>query len=336
MFLPGVLALVSASWLIGVGEARAGDPRVGSERCAECHKLEFKAWNASTHSILLSDSDDPKTLEKLDAIANRLGVDDIETDPKCAGCHFAYYMDEDDIEQVTSVDCESCHGAASRWVDVHSDYGSKGGAQIEQAEEEDPAHRAKRIKDAKAAGWLRPDQIVLVTQNCLQCHTGPGEEIVNVGEHPPGSDFELVSRLGGEVRHNFHRTNQGANAATTPERARQLYVVGRALELEYALRGIAESKQQGAYLDAMTKRVNDALGHLRAIAAKAASPELEAIIQAGAGVALKANNGAQANAAADRIQASASKFSDQHDGSDLGAIDSLIPKETKGVAFSGK
>ena len=84
------------------------------------------------------------------------------------------------------------------------------------ASETAPGSESQR-KDL-AFRWYDPEQIVLVTRNCLNCHTGPGERVVNEGGHQPGSDFELVSRLRGEVRHNFHRTNQGANAEITPER----------------------------------------------------------------------------------------------------------------------
>ena len=329
-------ALLGAMFLIGaVSFQAAAADRVGPERCGECHKLEFKAWNETTHGTLLSDSEDDEVLEKSEAIPEALGIDDIETDPSCVGCHFSYYVDDDQEEQLTSVDCESCHGAASGWVDQHSDYGSKDGAPVERARDEDPAHRTKRLADAKASGMLRPAEIVSVTSNCLSCHTGPGEKIVNLGGHTPGSDSELVSWLGGEVRHNFHRTDQGANAKITPERKRQLYVVGRALELEYALRGLAGATKSGSYLDAMVSRVNGAKAHLEAAKAKQALAQIDAMLTAIANVKLAAGNEGAANVAADRVHRAAVDFAAAHDGAALGSIDSLIPNDAKGSAYTG-
>ena len=131
-------------WTPGFGGLAAADDRIGPERCGECHKKEFKAWNASTHSMLLSDSEDEEVLVKSEEIPDRLGIDDIESDAACVGCHFSYYRDEEGEEQLTSIDCESCHGAAAGWVDVHSDYGTRDGAQIERGEDENPTHRAAR------------------------------------------------------------------------------------------------------------------------------------------------------------------------------------------------
>ena len=182
---------------------------------------------------------------------------------------------------------------------------------------------------------LHPEEIVSVTRNCLGCHTGPGEKIVNVGEHTPGSAFELVSWLGGEVRHNFHRTRQGANAALTTERSRQLYVVGRALDLEYALRGLATATADGPYLQAMIRRVKEAMGHLGAVSAAITMPAVSQMSAAAKGVALEANNRAKAEAAADRVREAAVAFAAEHDGSGLGAVDALLPKDAKGSAFTG-
>ncbi len=285
--------------------------------------------------MLLSDSEDEEVLVKSEEIPDRLGIDDIETDAACVGCHFSYYRDEEGEEQLTSIDCESCHGAAAGWVDVHSAYGTRDGAQIERAEDELPAHRATRRAKAKAKGMRHPDDIVSVTRNCLGCHTGPGEKIVNVGGHSPGSEFELVSWLDGEVRHNFHRTNQGGNDEIAIERKRQLYVTGRALDLEYAFRGLAKATQDGPYLQAMTRRTAEAKGHLKAVASRVSLPELEEMNAAADGVALEANNRANAEAAADRVHAAAIAFANAHDGSGLEAIDSLIPKQRKGSVYTG-
>ena len=320
----------------GFAPPGAGHEKVGAERCGECHKKEFRSWNATSHASLLTDSEDDEVVEKAEEIPERLEIDDIEEDAACRGCHFSHYTDFEGDEQVTSVECESCHGAGADWVDVHSDYGSKDGQEIEKAADEDPAHREQRIKTSKQNGMLAPDEVVLVTRNCLGCHTGPDERTVNIGGHTPGSaDFELVSWLSGEVRHNFHRTNQGANAEISTNRRRQLYVIGRALELEYALRGLSGSTQDGTYLEAMKKRVGSAKANLQEISAATSLPEVKTMLSAAAGVSLAPNNQAQALAAADRIHQAARDFAAAHDGSKLGALDAQIPSGKKGSVSQG-
>ena len=332
---PGGLGLALVWCAFAAVAVGAEEARVGPERCGECHKLEFRAWDRSHHALLLSDSESEEVLEKSEEIPSLLGIDDIETDAACSGCHFSYHEDEEGEKQLGSVDCESCHGAAAAWIDLHSDYGSKDGKQIERALDEDPAHRQARLADAKAKGMLHPGEIVLVTSNCLGCHTGPGEREVNVGGHTPGSDFELVSWLSGEVRHNFHRTDQGENAKITAARARQLYVVGRSLELEYALRGLAKATASGPFLQAMVERTEKARGHLEEIVKVAPAPQLSEILEAAGGVAREANQKVQAAAAADRIQEAARSYAASHDGSALGAVDALLPKEARGSVYAG-
>ena len=93
--------------------------------------------------------------------------------------------------------------------------------------------------------------------------------------------------------------------------------------------------QDGPYLRAMTGRVTTALANLEAIAGKSASAEVGGILSAGKAVALKANNRAQAESAADRIHGAAEAFAAKHSGSGLAALDSLVPKQVKGSAHTG-
>ena len=327
--LLAVIILPATAW----GEP---DPnRVGAEECGQCHKKEFKAWNRSTHSVVLSDRDDDEAIEKSEEYAEALEIDDIEAAPECSSCHFTYFFDEDGDEQVTGVDCESCHGVGKQWIDIHSDYGSIGGAPIENPEDEDPLHREQRWAQSEAAGMLRPSNIAAVTSNCLDCHTGPGDRIVNEGGHTAGSDFDLPRWLAGEVRHNFHRTNQGENAEITAERARQLYVLGRALQLQYALVGLAGSTEGSAYSSAMQERAKAALSALEAIESAVSTPEVASIVALGKASSLVSPSGTAIEATAEKVAHQAAQFGENHDGSALGAIDPLIPSGARGQAFTG-
>lgn len=71
----------------------------------------------------------------------------------------------------------------------------------------------------------RPDQPYALVVMCFGCHNVPEEKLVNVVGHQPGSTFELVSWLEGEVRHNY--ASGGRNREDTPDRKRVLYVLGQ-------------------------------------------------------------------------------------------------------------
>lgn len=317
-----LLACLSCPLIAPAGQAA---DRVGAERCGECHEREYRHWSQTLHARLLTESDDETVLELTDEIPDALGIDDLETDPACAGCHFSQYRDDAGDERIAAVDCESCHGAASGWLDVHSDYGSSDGRRIEDADQEDPAHRKRRLSEAKGQGMYHPGAIVSVTQNCLECHVGPGERIVNVGGHASGSDFELVACFDEYVRHNFHRTNQRENAPLGKARRRQLYVVGRALDLEYSLRALSRATEDGRYLRSARARVRASRDELERILNAQAIAEVEKMLRAASTVELSANNQAAATLAADRIHSATLDFAVKHNGDALADLDRLVP-----------
>ena len=332
-----IIALITGLGLGVLGPlpalADVADQKVGAERCGECHTKEFKAWDQSTHSQLLTDSDDDEVLEQSEAIPEKLGIDDIEEAEECSSCHFTYYYDADGDEQLTSVDCESCHGHAKEWVGIHSDLGEKDGQAIEKPEDEDPAHAKQRWAMAVDKGMLRPSNIYAVASNCLQCHRGPSERVVNEGGHTPGSEFELVSWLGGEVRHNFHRTGQGANGELTPERKRQLFVVGQALDIESSLRGLASAVEDGTYATAMKARIERAAGQLEGAAGKVSVAELGEILAIVKAASLKPNNSGPLEQAASKVGAATQKLAASQDGSGLAMLDGLIPGKAIGTSY---
>ncbi len=77
---PGGLGLALVWCAFAAVAVGAEEARVGPERCGECHKLEFRAWDRSHHALLLSDSESEEVLEKSEEIPSLLGIDDIETD----------------------------------------------------------------------------------------------------------------------------------------------------------------------------------------------------------------------------------------------------------------
>ena len=322
MKLKSLIALTIPLLWASVGSAGYHPNILGPQACIECHENEGKAWQKTHHFNTF------KELHKrpeAKTIGDKMGVKSIKKEITCAQCH---YVGETEGEPIAGISCESCHGPAKAWIKLHNDYGGKGA----KKESETPAHKAERFSKATAAGMVRPENIYDVARNCFQCHTVPNENLVEVGGHKAGSDFELVSWSQGEVRHNFLNSGGSGNRPASTERKRVLYVAGRVLDLEYGLRGVAEVTKPNEYAKKMAKRVQNALGHVKAIKEALNKPELAQILDAGTAAQLKPNNKADLLKAAETISAAAKKYLTGNDGKDLAAIDKLIPTTAKGTA----
>ncbi len=112
-------------------------------------------------------------------IAKHLGIQQPEQEPLCLRCHATYVPDIESRGPKYSledgVSCESCHGAAEKWLPTHS----VAGATHEQNIENQLANIAPLDKRAKM---------------CLSCHYGTDEKTVNhnlYGAGHPRLSFEL-------------------------------------------------------------------------------------------------------------------------------------------------
>ena len=293
---------------------------VGPEACIDCHSPEHDVWAETTHF---------KTYEELsisDAaleIADALGIDDIE-DPSgtCVGCHFTLTGETaDEAEPIAGISCESCHGAAADWIDGHGLYPGDG------PESESADQKQARIAEAEGAGQIRPERVNLIAANCMECHTVPDETLVNKGGHVAGSAIELVSWLDGEVRHNLFWSNGEDNVSSSPERKRELYVVGLAADLEFSLRGLAKSEVEGNYRSAMADRVKAAAAGLAAAGGAASSPALSQLATIAAAVDAGSHDPGAYNSAADQLAAASRAYVTSGEGRALSGLDALIPGE---------
>ncbi|MGJ8654322.1 MAG: cytochrome c family protein [Opitutaceae bacterium] len=294
---------------------------VGAVSCGECHSTAVEAWKQTHHF---------QTFEELHRrpeareIAEKLGMRRIKNEGLCVTCHYTAKVEEPAMEPniIAGVSCESCHGAAKDWVDIHNDFGEG----VTEAANESAEHRAMRLKKSEEAGMIRPENIYDVASNCYSCHLVPNENLVNVGGHTAGSaDFELVSWMHGEIRHNFFRTDGESNADNAPERKRLLFIVGMILDLENSLRATAIAKDKATYGITMAKRSNTARKKLGQVNGIAPTDEVTAILEIANGVQLKLNNQEELEAAADKIGELGRQFSANHDGTGLAALDKYVP-----------
>ncbi len=292
-----------------------------AEACRECHASEFEVWRKTPHAKGF------KSLHRKEsaaAIAEKMGVKLIKRDSLCLTCHYTPILKGESVRAVSGVSCESCHGAGEPWINVHNDYGGKGFT----FENETPEHKAARIEQSRELGMRRPSDLYPVASRCFQCHTVPEERLVNVGGHGTGSaDFELADRVE-QIRHNFLQsflTGDGTvNAPQTTVRQRLLYVLGRALDMEYSLRGVAVAKEKKRYFKAMSRRVRTAAGEVRAIQARIDAPELAEALDVVRKAKVLPNREQELLAAADRIGEALKRFLARSDGSDLAAVDLLM------------
>jgi hypothetical protein len=318
------------------------DPRrvMTAEACGECHLSEHAVWEKTPHATGF------RTLHRKEqalAIAGKLGFRLIKRDSICFSCHYTPIVERGEIRVDSGVSCESCHGAGRDWIKLHNDYGDGADHRSESA-----AHRRQRIEASRQAGMRRPSDLYPVVANCFSCHTVPNEELVNVAGHTTGSsDFEFVEWSQGQIRHNFLASTLAGGAPTNAQRPmsrrRLMYVVGRALDLEYSLRGVAEASEDGVYAKAMIRRVRSAVAEMRAVDRAAAIPEVGRMLEVVRQVRVAPGNRAALVAAAESIGALTREFLDSAEPDRLASLDDLVlgrqpeplPEEPTAVAAGG-
>jgi hypothetical protein len=289
---------------------------MGPEACNECHAPMVEAWKHTHHFETFN------TMHRLPEardIATKLDIRRIKNESLCLKCHYTEKTGDDgNAVAISGISCESCHGAAKDWIKVHS-------------AKDDP----DRLVKAEKLGMLRPNDYYHVAANCFSCHTVPEEKLVNVGGHKAGSDFELVSWLSGEVRHNLQKSAGKVNEEIPMERRRMLYVIGRALDLEYSLRGMAKATEDGNYSKAMLGRINAARDRLGEIAKASDLAEVKNMLAAINVAELKPGNADAIVKMANAVGEISGGLVKSQDGAKLASIDSLIPgpDKYKGTAY---
>jgi hypothetical protein len=283
---------------------------VGADACNDCHAPAVEAWKLTHHYLTFNTMHHS---EDGQAIAHKLGIRRIKDESLCLKCHYTEKVnDEGKAVAISGVSCESCHGAASDWIKVHS-----------------ATNEINHLANAAKLGMAQPDDYYHIAANCFSCHTVPEENLVNTGGHKAGSDFELVSWLSGEVRHNFLKSAGKVNAPVAMPRQRMLYIVGRALDLEFSLRGMAKASAEGDYSKAMLARVKNAEDHLTEIVKASDLSEVKQMLAAVNPADLKPGNADPITKAADAISKLSISLSQTQDGSKLASVDSLIPGPDK-------
>jgi mono/diheme cytochrome c family protein len=223
---------------------------IGNQECVNCHAAEKDVWEATKHKAswdLRRLAGKPPVSDMLAAIGStqRRPTDE----PVCMNCHFTVV----DSKATLGVSCESCHGAASDWKDVHNNKDAM-------------PDKAARMEASRQKGMIHPAMKQALMQNCFGCHNYdsgnvPGDTIAKMlGAGHPAFDFEFVAFSQGTVKHRFYPPDTSVNADMSAPDLARWYVIGQGGQLVSAAKVLAANSgvdviktSQQAKIDAATK-----------------------------------------------------------------------------------
>ncbi len=296
---------------------------VTAEACAKCHFNEVQVWHKTTHF---------RTFEELGRrsqareICDKLGLRSVKRSDVCIDCHFTTQQTSERNKPVSGISCESCHGAAKEWIDVHNDYGGPAATQTDESSYD----AAKRLAESAELGMRNTRNLYLIASSCLNCHTVPNENLVNVGGHVAGSpDFELVRWSQGQVRHNYLRTGGQGNASSSPERLRVMFVVGLIADLEFSTRATAKATEKSTYGKAVAQRAARAAMKLYEVQQQIQNPDVQLALLAFSKADLRINNSESLSDIADEIQSAGKHFAETSTGQELAILDPMLPSPSE-------
>lgn len=298
--------------------------------CNECHKIESRSWAMTAHQ---QSFDTMHTTEAAKAIAEKMGERSIKRSELCASCHYTTKFDRRP-KPMWGVSCESCHGGARDFVDLHphvaGDITLRSMQPGHSKEKETDEQRRARLKLAAQHGMVHTGMVYAMARTCVECHLVPNAKLVDVGGHPTDEDFEIVAWMNGSVRHNFVSSEDGkTNMPMSAERKRLFYVVGTMVDLEVTIKCFEMTKNPGPFKDAMVRRANRLIDRIDAI--RAVTP-LDAFDEVLGQLPPRFTPEAHVVAGlSEKLGEVTRTFADAHDGSELHKIDALLPDETHTV-----
>lgn len=291
---------------------------VGPGDCEDCHEAEVAALEASWHwkgfSSILGN-------EQGREIAKAMGIAKPKEDWRCLRCHATPGLKKETLTALGGVSCESCHGPAEAWMDLHDDYGDG------EKEEESAQHAAERIAATVKAGMRRPDRVHELASACFDCHVVDDRKLVEEGEHPTGEGFELLSWSQGEVRHNYMKTDGEKNLAASPQRRRVLFLVGQLVALERLAPLVGSGTAVGAHAKSLKTRRDAAMAAVtKAHGLLGEASRLKALVSALHGPEGEQSDGKRVASLAKK----AAEYYGRSEDANLAPLDVMLPKDVKG------
>ena len=305
---------------------------LGIESCRDCHEAIVESWERSKHATSFN------TLANSEAahqIAKFIGMkaESIATNASCVRCHYTQEKLASAVQTTAAVSCESCHGGAEQWIDIHN---SKS------------LTRSERISKVSALGMNHPAWVFATAKACFECHVIDDEQLVNKAGHPALSDgFELLSWYAGEVKHNFLVTKEGKPVKSNghdPQpiptaRKRMIFLTGKLLHLAHSLCAVGCSEDapvdkagklvrlpngKPTYAVQHAQTVQRLIKEMRELQSKLGIPEYAQALALVESNPLTTGHGKDLASAAMEIKRLAEQFSKSNDGSKFTALDQLL------------
>ncbi len=200
----------AAAIVVGVAASAGAQPYqvVGKAKCINCHDHESeKIWSEkkdgpppNNHLNALRQLETPKA----EAFAKAIGLaDPYDAKGSCAGCHGTTLKGN----VVDGITCESCHGPAGGYVDVHQQKG---------------AYR-QSVELGLADTQKNPDAWAPM---CVRCHVLSDARLIRAG-HPSGDDFDLGAKFATVALHWKSIYPNKADIAARARTARVTIVASR-------------------------------------------------------------------------------------------------------------
>ncbi|MCB1037328.1 MAG: cytochrome c family protein, partial [Acidobacteria bacterium] len=292
---------------------------VGPQECAKCHEEEYREWQETAHAAIFDSPEPLHQRPQAQEIARRLGTVLIKHDSLCLSCHYTPQVKLGRTTAVAGVSCESCHGAARGWLNLHNTFEGRQANRLGES----PAQRARREAANAAAGMFAPARSYALVSRCYDCHMVPEERLVEVGGHPGGGGFDLLERFD-RIRHGFVSSGRRGNAPLSPEQKRKLFLAAKVLELEHALRNLARATPGGAWASTQAERARRARKALERLDRRVALPLVRTALEATEGLPGSSPRSLALEAAAETLAGAGEAFFATAHPSQLEPLDALL------------
>lgn len=231
---------------------------LGPEACQRCHTAEHQVWEGTKHHSSFRDIHRNRAAR---GILQAVGDRRMQQSDTCAMCHYTVVDGSADA----GPSCESCHGPAQDWIEVHND-----------------KNNPTAIQDAIGKGMIHSSMIYDIAANCMSCHglaneNLPGDVAAAMlgADHPANVEYELVAYSQGTVRHRFYPPEVTVNQELTEAEKSVYYLVGQAAALVSATAAMAKT-DDAKYVEFQQARAAKARDALQTVAG--AVPEAQALL----------------------------------------------------------
>lgn len=246
----GLLALVAAlaatlfrDWRAGPALAAADDAAQSTARsflyqgvasctAAPCHRQEvppgskgneYLTWlTRDPHARAFQDLSNERSRRMTELLGAKQSA---EKNPLCLSCHatpVAPARTDGPVSVHDGVGCESCHGAAEKWLHKHYKKGEW----------------PRRGQDQAKLGFVPLQDLTVRAQTCVPCHVGHGDADVNhdlIAAGHPWLHFEFSSYLANYPKH----WNEQKNKTDDKDFEARAWLIGQVVSADAALRLLA-------------------------------------------------------------------------------------------------